>query len=458
MSQHRPVATADPYREFIVAAVVPRAGSPFGSSHAAGRIAPAERILSAHPDLASRDIFTAAILGDEAAVRGFLATDPSLATASGGPYHWDALTYLCFSNYLKEDRARSGGFVAAATALLDAGASPNTGWHAPEDHPHPQWEPVLYGAAGVAHHEALTRLLVERGADVNDDETCYHAPEGHDNAALRVLVESGRVTAENLGMMLIRKLDWHDLEGVRYLLTRGAPASGVSRRGWHALHHALARANDTPIIAALLDAGADPLARADGITAVQRAIHEGRADVLDEFERRGVPLAVEGLDALLLALARGPDASARHLVDREPQLADEVLARGGDLLARWCLARNLDGMRRLLDLGVDANAPYAAGDGYYGIAPGSLPIHVAAWLLLPEAIRLLVSHGARVNAPRPGDSATPLALVARGCTQSYWTERRSLEPARILLDAGADPAAVAVPTGYDELDGLLRGL
>lgn len=455
MTPMDPADTADPYRDFIVAAVVPRAGSPHGGSHASGSIAPAERVLAAHPGIASRDIFTAAILGDAGAVRRFLAADPSLARAKGGPYGWDALTHLCFSNYLKEDRARTPGFVAAAAALLDAGADPDTGWHAPEDHPHPQWEPALYGAAGVAHHEALTRLLVERGADVNDDETCYHAPEGHDNAALRVLVETGRVTPDNLGMMLIRKLDWHDLEGVRYLLAHGAPAAGVVGRGWHALHHALARANNTPIIAALLDAGADPLAPAEGLTAVQRAIREGRTDVLDDLERRGVRVTAEGADALLLALARGDDTSARRLADREPRLAEDVRARGGERLARWCLARNFDGMRRLLDFGVDINAPYAAGDGYYGIAAGSLPIHVAAWLLLPEAIRLLAGRGTRVNAPRPGDGATPLALVARGCTRAYWTERRSLEPARILLDAGADPAAVDVPTGYDDLDALI---
>ena len=38
------------------------------------------------------NIYTAAILGDETAVRGFLARDPKSATATGGPHEWDALT------------------------------------------------------------------------------------------------------------------------------------------------------------------------------------------------------------------------------------------------------------------------------------------------------------------------------------------------------------------------------
>ena len=76
--------------------------------------------------------------------------------------------------------ARSAGFVRAAEALLDAGASANTGFFEQNHQPHPAWESVLYGAAGVAHHPELTRLLLDHGADPNDpkdEETVYHAPE-----------------------------------------------------------------------------------------------------------------------------------------------------------------------------------------------------------------------------------------------------------------------------------------
>jgi hypothetical protein len=40
----------------------------------------AASILAAHPEIASSDIHTAAILGDDAAVRRFLADDPANAT------------------------------------------------------------------------------------------------------------------------------------------------------------------------------------------------------------------------------------------------------------------------------------------------------------------------------------------------------------------------------------------
>src|SRR3954454_3255339 len=90
-----------------------------------GTLERAEAILAEHPEIAGGDIYTAALLGEDAAVHRFLALDAQNATAKGGPRGWDALTYLCFSKYLRLDRSRTAGFLGAATALLDAGASAN---------------------------------------------------------------------------------------------------------------------------------------------------------------------------------------------------------------------------------------------------------------------------------------------------------------------------------------------
>src|SRR5947208_11979693 len=249
-----------------------------------GSLAPAEAILAAHPELASSDIHTAAVLGDDGAVRRFLAQDPTSATRSSAPHGGDALNYLALSKYLRLDRARTPAFLRAATALLDAGADPNTGFWTTGQHP--ERETALYGAAGVAHHAALTRLLLERGADPNDEEAVYHSPETRDNAAMRLLVETGKLTPENLSLMLIRKHDWHDYEGAKWLLEHGADPNYQRQRGWLAIHHAIARDNNLNIIELLLDHGADPRLRKDGASAVARAARRGRGDVLVLFERQ----------------------------------------------------------------------------------------------------------------------------------------------------------------------------
>ena len=91
--------------------------------------------------------------------------------------------------------ARSEGFLRAAAVLLDAGASANTGFYS-TDHGRPEFESAIYGVAGVAHHPELTRLLLARGADPNDGETPYHAPETLDDRALHVLVNSRKMNAD----------------------------------------------------------------------------------------------------------------------------------------------------------------------------------------------------------------------------------------------------------------------
>jgi ankyrin repeat protein len=418
-----------------------------------GTLERAEAILAAHPEVASSDIHTAAILGDDAGVRRFLERDPANATTKSGPFSWDALTHLCFSRYLRLDPARSAGFVRAATALLDAGASANTGFWEKDHQPRPEWESVLYGAAGVAHHAELTRLLLERGADPNDIETVYHSPETYDNAAVRILVETGKLTAESLALMLIRKHDWHDEEGVKFLLEHGADPNLKWRHGWRAIQHAIARDNGLIIIELLLDHGADPRLGDDGVSSVVMAARRGRGDVLEAFERRGIPIALQGADRLIAACARSDRSAVHSIAESQPQIVREVLASGGKLLAEFAGNANRDGVGHLLDLGVPVAALYE-GDGYFDIAKDSTALHVAAWRAWPGTVKLLIERGAPLDV-QDGKGRTPLALAVRACVDSYWSYRRSPESVEALLRAGASASGVPYPSGYAEVDALL---
>jgi ankyrin repeat protein len=418
-----------------------------------GTLDQADAILAAHPEIAGSDIHTAAILGDEAAVRRFLALDAENATLRAGPYGGDALVYLCLSKYLRLDRTRSAAFLRSATVLLDAGADPNTGFWT--NGQNPERETALYGAAGVAHHAELTRLLLERGADPNDDEAVYHSPEGYDNDGMKLLVETGKVTADNLSVMLIRKHDWHDYDGAKYLLAHGANPNGSRSRGWHPMHHALARDNALKMFELLLDHGADPTLVSAGRSAIELAAREGRSDVLELFEQRGIPIELHGADRLIAACARGDGATVRTLMDREPHRLGEVLAMGGELLAKFAGTGNLDGVRQLLDLGVDVRAPFAEGDRYFGEPKASLAIHIAAWRARPTIVKLLIERGSPIDLPDP-NGRTPLALAVRACVDSYWTERCSPESVEALLGAGASTRGIAFPSGHAGVDALLR--
>lgn len=442
----------DPAAAFIEAACVPL------DSHSSGTLDSAEIILAQYPYVAAASIYTAAILADEDAVRAFLMRDPGSATQKGGPRGWDALTHLCFSRYLKLDRSRSDAFVHTARALLDAGASANTGWIEMIDHPNPRpiVEGVIYGAAGIAQHGDLTRLLLERGADPNDEETPYHVPETRNNTVLKILLESGRLNARSLSALLLRKCDWHDSEGVRLVLQHGADPNRITGWGQAALHQAVRRDNSIEIIESLLDYGADPaLPNHDGRSAITIAAYRGRATVLNLFERRGISLILNDADTLIAACARDDKEMIRSLIAADPNLRSAVIWHGGTLLAQFSGIGNLAGVRNLLDLGVSVTALYREGDGYFGIAKDSTALHVAAWRAWPEVVKELVVRGATVNAI-DAQNRTALQLTVKACVDSYWTERRSPDSVRVLLDAGASAAGIELPTGYDDIDKLLR--
>jgi ankyrin repeat protein len=408
---------------------------------------------------AANNIYTAAILANEPSVRAFLSREPKSATAKGGPHDWDALTYLCFSRYLRLDKARSDAFVRTAGILLDAGASANTGWFEMIHHPNPRpmWESAIYGAAGVAQHPGLTRLLLEHGADPNDEETPYHLPESYDNTVMKIVLESGKLNDVSLSWMLLRKTDSHDQEGIRILLEHGADPNLMTRFGHNALHHALRRDNALSIIKLLLNRGANPALQNthDARSATAMAARRGRGDVLAVFEKRGIPLDLHGVDGLIAACAKGDRDAVTLLVAGEPRLALELIAEGGTLLAEFASNGNVEGLRCLLGLSVSATALYTEGDLYFDIAKNSTALHVAAWRAWPSAVMELIARGSPVNA-LDGKGRTPLSLAVKACVDSYWTNRRSPDSVDALLKAGASISGIEIPSGYEEIDKLLR--
>jgi hypothetical protein len=261
---------ADPVAAFFDAATTPREG------HASGTLARAEAIRARYPEVARSSIYAAVLVADEATMRDFLNRDPALASAKGGPYGWDALTYLCFSRYLRLDPAKSQAFVRTARALLDAGANANTGWYETIDTPPRQIiESAVYGAAGVAQHAGVTRLLLERGADPNRMTPWSHS----------------------------------------------------------ALHQAVKRDNSMQMSELLVEHGANPSLpnTHDGWSATAMAAHRGRRAALLLFQQRGAsPLT--GVDALIAACALNERKTMQSLTTADPDLKSQLVRLGGTLL------------------------------------------------------------------------------------------------------------------------------
>ena len=157
-----------------------------------GRRDHAEALLALDPELGREGLDAALVLGEAERVRAALARDPGLATRAGGARDWLPLLYPCHSAFLGGER--TDGLVECARVLLEAGADPDSSWQ------HPEFGSLgaLYGAAGVAHEPRMTALLLEAGAEPNDDESVYHATETGDDTCLRLLLAAGaRVEGTN---------------------------------------------------------------------------------------------------------------------------------------------------------------------------------------------------------------------------------------------------------------------
>ena len=104
---------------------------------------------------------------------------------------------------------------------------------------------------------------------------------------------------------------------------------------------------------------------------------------------------------------------------------------------------------------MDAAARFREGDGYWDVAKDSTALHVAAWRARHATVKLLIERGAPVHA-LDGKGRTAFTLAVRACVDSYWVASRSPESVEALLRAGASVSGVDFPSGYAEVDELLR--
>jgi ankyrin repeat protein len=291
---------------------------------------------------------------------------------------------LCQARDAPADRARE---------LLEGGANPNAVFDN-------DFGPVsaLFGAAGVRHDAALTRLLLAQGADPNGEPTfgdaLYHSVESPDSACTRALLEAG--AEPNGSHALAHALDYERPEHVDLLLAAGARPNGGD------LGHAIRRGRDLATIRLLVDHGADVHGRGGEWstpedqyrTAYQQAVLRNRRDLVELLAELGANTTVSDDDRAVAAVARGERAALPDPLDPDPQevLAESVLHDG-----------NLELVVELL--GVDRVLHNGGG-------PAGTLLHMAAWMGRADLVEQLLARGA--DADTRLESGTPLDWSAHG--------------------------------------------
>ncbi len=353
----------------------------------------AARVLAERPNLAAGDPYLACAIGDEDALRAATQADRSWVNRPGGPLRLPPLVAVTHSSLgqLPAFRERLYG---CARFLLAAGADPNQRiglrWppasvSAPDD-AHPL--SALYGAAGKNHDLALTRLLLEAGADPNDGESLYHSLEGF--VCTRLLLEHGaRVAGSNA---LYHALDFDNLAALELLLAHGAdpnePLGHSHHTEWGSpLLWAIKRRRSRAHIAALLDAGADPTAStASGVSAYSLAQQLGLTNVAELLREHGAAQPLSDTEAFIAACARGDAGEAQRIRARRPDLPGALAAAQLRLLADLAAEGGEEGVRLMVELGW----PVAARGGDWDASA----LNLAVFRGNAGLTRFLLEHGA----------------------------------------------------------------
>jgi Ankyrin repeats (3 copies) len=356
----------------------------------------AEGLLAARPEI-GRDPWARLVLGD--------GWDGD-ANEAGGPLGWAPLLYVTHSCFASVELARK---------LLDRGADSNAFFVNEYGR-----MSALYGAAGRMHDPALTRLLLEWGADPNDGESLYHATEATSPECVRLLLDHGAETSGTNA--LAHALDEEREPHVRALLEAGADPNEAAL-----LAHAVRRGRGPGFLRLLAEFGAD-LERQGGETwrgdvplrtPYQHAVLRGRSDQAQALAELGALTAVAAEDLAVAAVTRGEPPESPLPGDLDPD-AQEVLI--------------LAALQGRLDSVVEAVGPDFRG--VVGGSPEGTLLHHAAWVGSRETVRELVARGADPGARSDAAFDTPLGWAALGSQHWELPARDYVAVAELLTTAG----------------------
>lgn len=421
------------------------AGDEFVRAATDGRPDRAERLLSLHPGMASANFHAALVLGADAAVAARLERDPSLATRIGGVRGWQPLHYLCYTSLVRGSSDRENGVVAIARRLLANGADANLRF--PWRH-HEVFRPVLWGAVSVVRSLPLARVLLENGANPSDGVTLTIAASGGNIDALELLEEFGvdpdGPWATDGSTALYAMLQWSEsVDAAKWLIEHGAAVDTAYAANGETPLHVVAARWGTELADALVKRGADiSRRRSDGRTPFAVALLNGNDGVAQWLLDHGASEDVEDVDRLVAACSRGDSATAEAMLGERPELRERIGPEHYDALYRAAERNEVAALEALLSCGFDPNR----GDDSIGMNA----LHKAAMAGWPDAVRVLLAHGASVTARDREFNATALVGAAEGSRHP----RPGADHAtvgRILLDAGS-------PTDWDESDEPAEGV
>jgi len=209
--------------------------------------------------------------------------------------------------------------------------------------------------------------------------------------------------------------------------------------------HVVARAWDVALAEAMVARGADiERKRADGRTPYAVAELNGNRAVADSLLAHGASPELAEVDRLVAACSRGDRKAAEALLGKSPRLRDQITDDHYIAFHQAAERNDVGALEAMLACGFDSNRPDA------GI--GKTALHSAAMEGWPDAVRVLLAHGASVHVRDREFKGQPLVWAAEGSRQGR-EGRDFAAVGKLLLDAGSP---VEWETGAEPAEGILE--
>ena len=370
----------------------------FDGDHPSRRVK-ARQLLAAKPQLAKANIYTAAAVGDVPAVADFLTKNADVH-AKGGPFDWEPLLYAAYSRL--DSEAEGHSTLEAGRLLIEHGADPNAGF---------LWEggyvlTALTGVLGLGEDDAargegplwqpphqhwveFARLLLEAGADPNDNQGLYNRMQQPNDDHLKLLFEYG--LGKDQGGPWFKRFwqHWPYADAAR------SPADILA----YQLRWAVG-ANYFDRVKLLVENGVDVNHPDRGRTPYAEAVYGGHQQIADYLVAKGakrIAITLSKTEEFHIACYRDDADRVRELVASDPSLLKDAEGLLTELAEGGCA----NSVRSLVELGVDVN----------GKAGGESPLWCAARGGHLDTVKLLVELGADAHARDRNFDGTPLSFA-----------------------------------------------
>jgi ankyrin repeat protein len=206
------------------------------------------------------------------------------------------------------------------------------------------------------------------------------------------------------------------------------------------------------VVAALLDAGADPRAHDDDrdLSAVRRAVRAGQNQNSTLLVSRGAPDDSTDIDRFIGACMRADRSSAEQILVEHPDLRERLTDYDRGAVVEAAGSDSVAAVALMLDLGFSPRDR----NGF-----GEQPLHNAAYAGNADMARLLIDAGADVDGRDGRFDSRPLTFATVGSGEHAGPPANWTEVVRLLIDAGAskDGVWIAGKPPSAEVAELLRG-